>query len=314
MRDDRKRFLGHFDVEERAAEAYDAAVLEQRGQHAVLNFAHNQEREPEQEQDQQRVTHETEMSTDRMDSLRARVRTTLAQRGWTQDRFAILAGVGRSTLGFWLRRENRALESTVSKILIALDREGSEEVPEVGDCNKRQCLRVRVRDALVERGWSQGQFANSAGIGRSTLGAWLRDGSHVLAPASSASINLFLDKGEKEEEEDTAALEQHGRKAVLNFGCEEGRDEEESEQESEEDDEKEEKGGTNARAFTSQYRGVHWDKNRRKWKASIGRGGRNHALGSYDVEKDAAKAYDAAALEQHGRKAVLNFGCEEGGD
>ena len=78
--------------------------------------------------------------------------------------------------------------------------------------------------------------------------------------------------------------------------------------------------GAGAPRFTSQYRGVCWDKRAQRWRATIrqktenGQGGSKCSLGSYDLEQDAAEAYDAAALEVHGRKALLNFGCEEGGD
>lgn len=46
---------------------------------------------------------------------------------------------------------------------------------------------------------------------------------------------------------------------------------------------------------TSNFRGVSWDKFHRKWKAQIQLGSRRTHLGYFEVEKDAAHAYDAAA-------------------
>jgi hypothetical protein len=63
----------------------------------------------------------------------------------------------------------------------------------------------------------------------------------------------------------------------------------------------------------SNYRGVYWDKNN-NWKASINYDGKQHHLGSFENEEEAARAYDRAARAHHGEKAQLNFPAEgEGG-
>jgi hypothetical protein len=93
---------------------------------------------------------------------------------------------------------------------------------------------------------------------------------------------------------DAAALERDGHQALLSLPSE-GQQQHQP------------------RALTSQYRGVCWDKQRRKWIARITRDGKKHSLGYFEVEEDAAKAYDAAALEKDGHQAALNFPSSDDG-
>lgn len=41
---------------------------------------------------------------------------------------------------------------------------------------------------------------------------------------------------------------------------------------------------------SSGFRGVHWDKNQRRWQAQVGLDGRLHYLGTFDSREDAAAA------------------------
>lgn len=59
---------------------------------------------------------------------------------------------------------------------------------------------------------------------------------------------------------------------------------------------------------TSGYRGVSWDRNRRKWIAYINHRGTRTRLGAFSDPVAAARAYDAAAVEVFGEFARPNFG------
>lgn len=58
---------------------------------------------------------------------------------------------------------------------------------------------------------------------------------------------------------------------------------------------------------TSRYKGVYRHSGSDKWRACIRRRGRTTALGCFDCELDAARAYDEAARHEFGIYAALNF-------
>lgn len=59
-------------------------------------------------------------------------------------------------------------------------------------------------------------------------------------------------------------------------------------------------------ALTSQYKGVHLNKRKNKWYASMTIKNRQLYLGYFDIESDAAAAYDSAAREYYGDFALTN--------
>jgi hypothetical protein len=64
---------------------------------------------------------------------------------------------------------------------------------------------------------------------------------------------------------------------------------------------------TSKAGCSSQYRGVHWDKQSKRWRVHLQSEGKWIGVGYFDSEIDAARAYDKAALEYHKEFARLNF-------
>ncbi len=57
---------------------------------------------------------------------------------------------------------------------------------------------------------------------------------------------------------------------------------------------------------SSRFKGVNWDPNRGKWLAYVRVNRKMKNLGRYILEEDAAKVYNAAAIEYFGEYAKLN--------
>lgn len=57
---------------------------------------------------------------------------------------------------------------------------------------------------------------------------------------------------------------------------------------------------------TSRFKGVYWSVYDGQWRASVGRSPRKRDLGRFSDEREAALAYDAAALELFGERAMTN--------
>lgn len=63
---------------------------------------------------------------------------------------------------------------------------------------------------------------------------------------------------------------------------------------------------------TSKYKGVTWDRARRKWAVAIKQNGIKIHLGRFDDEKVAALTYDEAASKLFGEFAKLNLSSNDG--
>ena len=57
---------------------------------------------------------------------------------------------------------------------------------------------------------------------------------------------------------------------------------------------------------TSKYKGVHYDKHSKKWRAAIRMNGILTNIGRFADQDEAAKAYDVFAVQMFGEYAVLN--------
>jgi hypothetical protein len=60
------------------------------------------------------------------------------------------------------------------------------------------------------------------------------------------------------------------------------------------------------RNTSSRFKGVTWHKRIGKWQAAIKVADKNRHLGVFPDEEDAARAYNAAAVEAYGEYAYLN--------
>ncbi len=67
------------------------------------------------------------------------------------------------------------------------------------------------------------------------------------------------------------------------------------------------------RTFTSKYKGVCWSKRDKVWRATINVNNRQISLGVFWKEREAARAYNEAAMKYHKEFAVLNHLGEENG-
>jgi hypothetical protein len=65
--------------------------------------------------------------------------------------------------------------------------------------------------------------------------------------------------------------------------------------------------GSRVRKHSSSYKGVSFVRARGRWYASIRHRGKTRAIGFFDNECEAAKAYDCAARKQWGPAAFQNF-------
>jgi hypothetical protein len=64
---------------------------------------------------------------------------------------------------------------------------------------------------------------------------------------------------------------------------------------------------TRGRGKSSRFKGVYWNKNRKKWISFISHNRKYHHIGYFDNEADAASAYDKTARKLFKEFAYLNF-------
>ena len=69
---------------------------------------------------------------------------------------------------------------------------------------------------------------------------------------------------------------------------------------------------TVSRRNQSGYKGVFYNKKRKKWEAQITKNYHQKTIGRYNTPEEAARAYNDAALKLYGEKAYINKICENG--
>lgn len=62
-----------------------------------------------------------------------------------------------------------------------------------------------------------------------------------------------------------------------------------------------------AHGVASKYRGVTWGPRQKKWRAAIQKDRKQHHIGYFMIEEDAARAWDARAKKLYGEFARFNF-------
>jgi hypothetical protein len=113
-------------------------------------------------------------------------------------------------------------------------------------------------------------------------------------------LGCFEDEEEAARAYDKAVRTHQGEKALLNFPTKKQQAAEEAKQQR----------WIKCEEAPSKYRGVSWQKSKNKWRAEIRYDGKDHYLGSFEDEEEAARAYDKAARAHRGEKAQLNFPAE----
>jgi hypothetical protein len=124
--------------------------------------------------------------------------------------------------------------------------------------------------------------------------------AYIRSNGKNRSLGYFEDEEEAARAYDRAARAQHGEKALLNFPTKKEQAAGEAKQQQ----------WIKCRETGSKYRGVYWQKSQNIWKANITFDGKQHHLGCFEDEQEAARAYDRAARAQHGENAQLNFPAE----
>ncbi len=191
----------------------------------------------------------------------------------------------RNAKSVWLKMHREIIEAPSGMQVDHIDGNGLN--------NQRSNLRLctatdNARNSRSRRG-SSSEFK---GVSWSKSGkAWQ---AYIAADKQTIYLGLFEDEGFAARVHDSAARKLHGEFARLNLpNCAPLTDDEIA-----------------ARRLqpsrTSSFRGVSWHSQNHCWTSSICIHRKKVYLGSYAVERDAAAAYNQAAIKYHGNKAKLN--------
>jgi hypothetical protein len=150
-------------------------------------------------------------------------------------------------------------------------------------------------DALKDRkGWSWREVARAIGDDNTAVGVWAK-GAATLERMRRLNPKL---RALLEEEQG----EQGGNGSNPGSSKKEATDDKEKAKERKKQP---------MHGRSSNYRGVSWSKSDRKWLARIYYSNKNHNLGLFEEQDDAARAYDRAAKGRSGKNTQLNFPEED---
>lgn len=196
--------------------------------------------------------------------------------------------------GTWANDEDAALARDRAILHFDLENECELNLPErackLGAASPED-LRREARLAHMEKRGSVSPYFGVAWTGRK----WQ---ARIIVNGKLIHVANFTDARDAALAHDRVAL-YLGIEAVLNFPAE-------AKPASVEEIRREARGLRKA-GFTSKYRGVFWDASRELWGARLNHTGQAHALGRFETEEDAARAYDWAAWAALGGEAILNF-------
>jgi hypothetical protein len=116
----------------------------------------------------------------------------------------------------------------------------------------------------------------------------------------SRHVGGFDDEREAALAYDRVARHEHGVDAVLNFPAVPSG-------EATVEEVRRERAALRKRKASSRYRGVSWSRTFNAWIAQIGSRAGHARIGQFQDEREAARAYDRAALALYGEAAMLNF-------
>jgi hypothetical protein len=146
----------------------------------------------------------------------------------------------------------------------------------------------KSRNKWVARIWCDGKQHHLGRFEEEEAAARAYDRAARAHKGEKAQLN-FEGNEEAAKAYDSAARAQHGETAQLNVPAE----------------------GESGFRKSSKYRGVSWDKRSSKWHVRLYCDDKQHSLGHFEDEEEAARAYDRAAKVHKGERAQLNFSTKQ---